>query len=540
MRLLFHHIRLAQIAQLAAICLAACTHEDVFDAASNGYVGPAVEGESYFTLTLNLPAESTRALPTGGEDGDGREDGTSVENEIMDVWVYILRHASGMDAPEGTPLLYTGFFNKDNAEEWTNLSDGVQVKFIVRDYLPEEGDRMIAVCNAGASLPKPASLGELRNQTAYSAWNRADGTRFVMSSAYNDPDEGKIFVTSKAGTKDDPFLGELNIQRTAARIDLMYDRASNLSSSGEELIYKVYADPDDPSSTLLGQMRLRHVIPVNLMQQSSYMIKRVTSSDDITSLLMYGAREATRADGTPTNYVVEPHTMAKMGSVTDADLDSWYGSTRVDAVHANPASYLSSTGIAAYASTETAKPGLGTFTHIRTLAYTNENTQDKGHHSPDFITGLLLRAVYQPMKVYTDKDCTTEYSPMSDYATGHDFWRYSPTKKTMKEADCIYFSNQEAAEAYKAEHPTDMAEITKFADGICYYNVWLRHANVDSDPHLTFPMEYGIVRNNIYRVGVSKVTGPGTPLPSKDGPEHIYLRIFVREWNLRTQPPIRL
>ena len=540
MRLLFHHIRLAQIALLAVICLAACTHEDVFDAASNGYVSPAVEGESYFTLTLNLPAESTRALPTGGEDGDGREEGTSVENEIMDVWVYVIRHDLGMDAPEGTPLLYTGFFNKDNAEEWTNLSNVVQVKFIVRDYLPKEGDRMIAVCNAGSSLPKPASLGELRNLTAYSAWNRTDGTRFVMSSAYNDPADGKISVTSKAGTKDDPFLGELNIQRTAARIDLMYDRDSNLSSSGEELIYKVYADPDDPSSTVLGQMRLRHVIPVNLMQQSSYMIKRVTSSDDITSPLMYGAREATRADGTPTNYVVEPHTMAKMGSVTDADLDSWYGSTRVDAVHANPASYLSSTGIAAYASTEKAKSGLGTFTHIRTLAYTNENTQDKGHHTPDFITGLLLRAVYEPMKVYTDKDCTTEYSSMSDYATGHDFWRYSPTKKTMKEADCIYFSNQEAAEAYKAEHPTDMAEITKFADGICYYNVWLRHANVDSDPHLTFPMEYGIVRNNIYRVGVSKVTGPGTPSPSKDGPEHIYLRIFVREWNLRTQPPIRL
>ena len=540
MRLLFRHIRLAQIALLAVICLAACTHEDVFDAASNGYVGPAESGESYISLTLSIPHESTRALPQGGEDGDGREDGTSQENEIRDVWVYILRHASGMDAPEVTPLLYTGFFNKDNAEEWTNLSDGVQVKFIVRDYLPEEGDRMIAVCNAGASLPKPASLGELRNLTAYSAWNRTDGTRFVMSSAYNDPDEGKIFVTSKAGSKDDPFLGEVKIQRTAARIDLMYDRASNLSSSGEELIYKVYADPDDPSSTVLGQMRLRHVIPVNLMQQSSYMIKRVTSSDDITSLPMYGAREATRADGTPTNYVVEPHTMAKMGSVTDADLDSWYGSTRVDAVHANLASYLSSTGIAAYASTETAKPGLGTFTHIRTLAYTNENTQDKGHHTPDFITGLLLRAVYQPMKVYTDKDCTTEYSPMSDYATGHDFWRYSPTKKTMKEADCIYFSNQAAAEAYKAEHPTDMAEITKFADGICYYNVWLRHANVDSNPHLTFPMEYGIVRNNIYRVGVSKVTGPGTPSPSKDGPEHIYLRIFVREWNLRTQPPIRL
>ena len=53
-------------------------------------------------------------------------------------------------------------------------------------------------------------------------------------------------------------------------------------------------------------------------------------------------------------------------------------------------------------------------------------------------------------------------------------------------------------------------------------------------------MEYGIVRNNIYRVGLSKVTGPGTPTPDLKAPDHLYLRIFVREWNLRKQPTIRL
>ena len=528
------HVRDILATLLAAVCMAACHPEAVED--------DPRQGEAYVRLTLQLPSAGTRAVvPQGGEDGDGREPGTDAENEIKDIWVYILRHISGMDAPDETPLLYTGWFKEETAEKWTRTTQGVEVTFVIQGYHAEEGDRVIAVANGGALLPKPTNLGELRNQTAYAAWNKTDGTQFVMSSAYNDASEGRISVTSKQGTKADPYVSELHIQRAAARIDLMYNLTANLSSTGEELIYKVYADPDAPSSTVLGQMRLRHVIPVNLMQQSSYMIKRVTSSDDITSPLRYGAKEQTTADGTPTNYVVEPHTMSKTGTVTDADLNAWYGSTRVDAVHANPASYLSSTGIAAYASTETEKTGLGdNFTHIRTLAYTNENTQDKGHHSPDFMTGLLLRAVYQPMKVYTDKDCTTEYSPMSDYATGHDFWRYSPTKKAMKEADCIYFSNQAAAEAYKAEHPTDMAEITKFADGICYYNIWLRHANVDSNPHLTFPMEYGIVRNNIYRVGLSKVTGPGTPTPSKDGPEHIYLRIFVREWNLREQPPIRL
>lgn len=498
-------------------------------------------GEAYVSLTLKLPYAATRAVPQGGEEGDGREDGTDAENKVTDAWIYILRHPAGMDAPDNTPLLYTKWFNDADTEEWTTLGDGVEIKFSIDGYDIRDGDRVIAVCNAGASLPKPANLGELRNQTAYAAWNRADGTRFVVSSAYNDPDEGKIITTSNAGTKEDPFVSSLQIQRTAARIDLMYNHTENLSSSGTELIYKVYANPDNTASTVLAKMHLQNIIPVNLMQQSSYMIKRVTSDADITSTVRYGAKERTAADGTPVNYVVEPHTLEKTGSVNDGQLDDWYGNTRAQKVYTNPTSYLSATGIASYSGTETAKTGLGdNFTHIMTLAYTNENTQDKDHQSTDFITGLLLRAVYEPAKVYTDKDCTTEYTPMTDYATGHTFWRYCPTRTEMREADCLYFSNQAAAEGYRAAHPSDMAEITEFTDGVCYYNVWLRHANIDSDPHLPFPMEYGIVRNNIYRVGLSKVTGPGTPTPDLKAPDHLYLRIFVREWNLRKQPTIRL
>ena len=498
-------------------------------------------GEAYVSLTLKLPYAATRAVPQGGEEGDGREDGTDAENKVTDAWIFILRHADGMDAPDDTPLLYTKWFNDADTEEWTTLENGAEIKFSIDGYNIQEGDRVIAVCNAGASLPKPANLGELRNQTAYASWNRIDGTRFVMSSAYNDPDEGKIITTSKAGTKEDPFVSILQIQRTAARIDLMYNRAENLSSSGKELIYKVYANPGNPSSEVLAKMHLQHIIPVNLMQQSSYMIKRVTADADITSTVQYGAKERTAADGIPENYVVEPHTLDKRGTVTDEQLNDWYGNTRAKTIYTDPTTNLPTTSIDSYSGTETAKTGLGdNFTHIMTLAYTNENTQDKDHQSTDFITGLLLRAVYEPAKVYTDKDCTTEYTPMTDYATGRTFWRYSPTRTEMREADCLYFSNQAAAEGYRAAHPSDMAEITEFTNGICYYNVWLRHANVDSDPHLTFPMEYGIVRNNIYRVGLSKVTGVGTPAPNKNEPEHLSLRIFVREWNLREQPTIRL
>ena len=76
------------------------------------------------------------------------------------------------------------------------------------------------------------------------------------------------------------------------------------------------------------------------------MIKRVTSDADITSTVRYGAKERTAADGTPVNYVVEPHTLEKTGSVNDGQLDDWYGNTRAQKVYTNPTSYLSATGIA--------------------------------------------------------------------------------------------------------------------------------------------------------------------------------------------------
>lgn len=73
-------------------------------------------GEAYVSLTLQLPYAATRAVPQGGEEGDGREDGTDAENKVTDAWIFILRHAAGMDAPDNTPLLYTKWFNDADTE----------------------------------------------------------------------------------------------------------------------------------------------------------------------------------------------------------------------------------------------------------------------------------------------------------------------------------------------------------------------------------------------------------------------------------------
>ena len=120
------------------------------------------------------------------------------------------------------------------------------------------------------------------------------------------------------------------------------------------------------------------------------------------------------------------------------------------------------------------------------------------------------------------------------------FTRYMPTTTDgITDDKAIYFSDRNDALAYAADHPEDQATITVFPDGVCYYNLWLHHYDdiddqTPSDPHTRLPMEYAIVRNNIYRVSVS-FNGPGDPTPDMREPETMKARIFVRKWNKRAE-----
>ena len=71
----------AGVGLLLALAFAACTDDQALS--PNVGTGGAVEVRSYVSLTLSTPASpGTRANPTGGELGDGQEDGTAEENAV--------------------------------------------------------------------------------------------------------------------------------------------------------------------------------------------------------------------------------------------------------------------------------------------------------------------------------------------------------------------------------------------------------------------------------------------------------------------------
>lgn len=92
-----------------------------------------------------------------------------------------------------------------------------------------------------------------------------------------------------------------------------------------------------------------------------------------------------------------------------------------------------------------------------------------------------------------------------------------------------------------------LAHVRRYVDGINYYPYWIRHEDND-DKTTTGIMEYGIVRNNIYDMTVTGISGLGksgdeTPDPENPGETDDLLftvNLYVKDWIIRSNDGIIL
>ena len=92
--------------------------------------------------------------------------------------------------------------------------------------------------------------------------------------------------------------------------------------------------------------------------------------------------------------------------------------------------------------------------------------------------------------------------------------------------------------------------VKTYTDGVCYYPWWIKHAAnaKDSGTGSTGVMEFGIVRNNIYDLTVSGISGLGKSevditdpdTPDEDSSLKIMVRLYVKNWVLRSNDGIIL
>lgn len=509
---------------------------------------------TFLRMSLQLPVESApRSNPSGGEEGDGRLPGINNENTIHDISIFIYSHDLGLDCPAETPVAVKLHFTEPELRAY-------KVKDTQNTYLLPLGDiypvgcRIAVAANIGFLSRDITTMGQLRThicQRSFMAGDLVDGTpqaisgadRFVMSNAYNGAKSGNLdgFIVipqgDRPGSQQNPLTAEVWLERMAARIDLLL-KDENIRGpfpvADGFLRYDV-TENGKRTATVVPS----HIIPVNVMQHPSYLFKHVTAGDDINgSLLVCGDETTDTGNDVPTNYVIEPRTLSK-STVSVTTAAEWYGSTAIQHfLNADAYTDRNRLDHSWYRITDGTNTEAG-FNQYAILSYANENTQHKDILGSDVLTGLVIKAVYCPAEVYSAYASGT-LSLIVSPTFPMNLWQYRPNGSDVTDADCLYFSNREAAVAYQNAQK-GMGIITEYPGGVCYYNMWIRHANDNSNnpgPDRHVPMEYGIVRNNVYRISFT-FHGIGDPTPDTPrSTENLQSRIYVRDWAFKRHPEI--
>lgn len=573
------HVRLHHKPLLGALLLtamlAACGENDDLQAGQ-----PATgAGKHYVSLTFTMPTreQTSRAdKPTGGEDGDGYEQGQDNENTITDAVAFFFQNnGAGVNGDASTPVQYM-FFNSFKQTGYGN-GNGIDRTYtskpIPTDLYGEYN--VLVVANPGKddwwTSTTTLTLGAVRDTVITQAWTKTgdDYTNFLMSSAKDaviEISETNNTVSTAANTK-------IDVERMAARVD--YKTLGSYTCT----------DPNYTNATV----EIKGAVLVNnLTQPGSYAMKRVSTATT-GGTLNYLGDETLGADGLPNNWVLDPTTGKK-------ETGASFGVSWKDPNAINPKWWAdkATDGKTITKTNETAHQD----EQWNILGYTLENITARDETKHDYNTAVVFKAKFHPAagsvtnykdgatffelgnKLYASmEDMMKDFSQRSisdmeeaigncaswqdvedfvntlhdDDPCGYKLWlkeqinaaanwtdevKESLTWTSYMLTECGYSATLANNEYSVTINQNDkitadiLAErgARTYENATCYYTWWIRHAN-DGSEDTNGVMEYAIVRNNIYELNVTKISSLGGYIPNEE--EHGFIvTVYVKDWTL--------
>lgn len=297
-------ITLSLLALLLVMSFASCASDTTSDLPL-----PSKDMKAYLQVKVTVEGSGdTRASrattgPQGGEEGDGREPGINHENDVNSLTV-LLYKSDKDDLSDDNAII-------DYVYTFTNFTSGIDATYTT---VPKEIDaaivgknyHVIVIANADdmTSRCKGKKISEVRDLQMSKVCTRdADITKFsnfIMSSKK----DAKIDFT-KEGSETDPYLVDVDIERLAARIDIIPN--ATYDDTGKGYYYNVM-----DGTNVVGGFKLESVTPSKVLTKGEYLIKRVSSDKDVSSVTYFGL-ETKDADNKATNYVVCPWTKDRAG-----------------------------------------------------------------------------------------------------------------------------------------------------------------------------------------------------------------------------------
>ena len=305
-------ITLSLLALLLVMSFASCASDTTSDLPL-----PSKDMKAYLQVKVTVEGSgdtrTSRAVsgPQGGEEGDGREQGINKENDVNSLTVLLYKSCKD-DLSDDNAII-------DYVYTFTGLKSLSSTSGVTYTTGPREIDPVIVgksyhvlvIANAGdmTSKCKGKKISEIRDMQMDKVCTRndviANFTDFVMSSKKDATIDFSGKPGSGTGTESDPYMVDVNIERLAARIDIIpnatYDAASNA----------YYYDVKD-GANVIGGFKLESVTPSKVLTKGEYLIKRVSSDKAVPSVTYFGL-ETKDADNKATNYVVCPWTKDRTG-----------------------------------------------------------------------------------------------------------------------------------------------------------------------------------------------------------------------------------
>ena len=448
----------------------------------------------YVSVVVNTGGSNASRVPMPGEGGDDPQAGTVEESTVHDLNVFFFQgdvdestgERLGINSPNAAniPVHSLYFSSEDLHYMGPDASNNYDAVYSVTKEVSAETNLQIGqtydvlvVANYGKDMffaLEENTLDELR-EIKYHAMSETGGVHhFLMSSA--GPDVSKITIEAN-NSKNNPSTVTVNVERTVARVDY-------------HLAYPEAQPYFTPKNAPNDKVKIIGATLVNKYNSQSYVFKRVTQNINIlpTSDVVYLGDEKGSSTEIASNYVVDPKTLNPPTDNIENEYDEIYFPTYTNWGGINwrePSTEIIS---------EQNEVTYGF------LDYTQENVVSAevvSERRAEYCTGIVFKA------------------------------KYIPDGKSDIDSYNIYLYNGQCYTELPQGVEEDTPGVTKYPDGSCYYTYWIKHAD-DGDNTKVSPMEYAIVRNNIYQLNVTSISGIGTVVPEDN--INATIKVYVVNW----------
>lgn len=279
---------------------------------------PSKDMKAYLQVKVTVEGSGdTRASradkgPYGGEDGDGSEQGINKENDVNSLTVLLYKSVkddlSEADATIDYVYTFTGLKSSSSTGGVTYTTGPREIDPVIvgKNY------HVLVIANAGdmTSRCKGKKISEIRDMQMDKVCTRndliANFTDFVMSSKKDATIDFSGKPGSGTGTESDPYVVNVDIERLAARIDIIPNATYVDTDKG--YYYNVM-----DGTNVIGGFKLESVTPTKVMTKGEYLIKRVSSDAAVSAVTYFGLEEMDATTKASTNYVVCPWTKDRTG-----------------------------------------------------------------------------------------------------------------------------------------------------------------------------------------------------------------------------------